>query len=286
MTSPSIRLDEALTATAGVYFEAHELIARVQSSFQLIEIYDTPDLGRLMRIDGVNMTSSRDEFFYHENLIHPAAIAHPRPETALIIGGGDGGAAEELLKHPSITACDLCELDGDVVALAKQYLQDIHHNIFVDPRLNVTIGDGLRYLQNSVKKYDLIYLDLTDPTGEAAALYTADFYATCRSKLNIGGALTIHLGSPFAHPERVNAAIGNLGAVFEHVCPYFLHIPVYGATWGFAVASDVIDIAAVESAQVNARLEARQISQRQFYNGNMHQAILALPEYVKALLNL
>jgi spermidine synthase len=230
------------------------------------------------------MTSSRDEFFYHENLIHPAAISHPAPKAALIIGGGDGGAAEELLKHPTITRCDLCELDAEVVALAKLHLQDVHHDVFADARLSVNIGDGLFFLQKATTQYDLIYLDLTDPVGDAAALYTVDFYATCREKLSPGGALTIHLGSPFMHAERVKAAIGNLGAVFGHVVPYFVHIPIYGATWGFAVASDVIDISAVDAATVNARLDARDIGQQQFYNGEMHQAMQALPEYVKTLL--
>ena len=283
--TPNIRLDEALTATAGVYFDATTLLARVESPYQTIEIYDTHDVGRLMRIDGVNMTSERDEFFYHENLIHPAAIAHPAPKTALIIGGGDGGAAEELLKHPSITHCDLCELDGEVIQLAKQYLQVVHHGVFGDPRLHVSIDDGVRFLQNSTINYDLIYLDLTDPVGESAALYTVDFYSACSAKLTNGGALTIHIGSPFMHPERVNAAIGRLGAVFQHVMPYFGHIPIYGATWAFAVASDVIDIAVIDAATVNSQLQARSINQRQFYNGEMHVAMQALPEYVKTLLN-
>jgi spermidine synthase len=280
----TIRLDESLSATSGVYVEATALVASHQSPFQLIEIFDTPDWGRLMRIDGVNMTSTVDEFFYHENLIHPAAITHPNPTTALIIGGGDGGAAEELLKYSSIVSCDLCELDEDVVILAKQYLQGVHHDVFESARLNVSIGDGRHFLQNSAINYDLIYLDLTDPVGEAAALYTVDFYANCRAKLNQGGALTIHLGSPFMHPARVKAAIGNLGATFGHVAPYFVHIPTYGAAWGFAVASDTSNIANIDAAAVNARLDERHIGQRQFYNGEMHRAMQALPEYVKALL--
>lgn len=280
----TIRLDEALTATSGVYVDATALVASHQSSFQLIEIFDTPDWGRLMRIDGVNMTSTRDEFFYHENLIHPAAIAHPQPERALIIGGGDGGAAEELLKYSSIVSCDLCELDGTVIEMAKTYLADIHHNIFADPRLHVTIGDGVAFVNTTSARYDLIYLDLTDPTDEAAALYTPDFYRRCQRILNHGGALTLHIGSPFSHPDRVKAAISSLGAVFRHVVPYFVHIPTYGATWGFAVAANLLDINAIDADTVNERLHSRHISQRQFYNGEMHRVMQALPEYVKALL--
>jgi spermidine synthase len=283
MAAP-IRLDESLTATSGAYVEATELLAAHQSPFQLIEIFDTPDLGRLMRLDSANMTSTRDEFFYHENLIHPAAITHPNPTTALIIGGGDGGAAEELLKYSSIVSCDVCELDGAVIDMAKTYLPEIHRGAFADPRLHVTIGDGLAFVNNIAARYDLIYLDLTDPTDEAAALYTENFYRDCQRALNRDGALTLHIGSPFSHPDRVCAAIANLGAVFEHVVPYFVHIPSYGATWGFALASDASHIRSCTAAEIDHRLASRQITGRQFYNGNMHHAMMCLPEYVKQLL--
>jgi spermidine synthase len=97
----SEKIFERLNGASGVYFEG-TLIERRQTPFQLLEVYDTPELGRIFRLDGYNMTSERDEFFYHENLVHPAAVAHPGPKRALVIGGGDGGSSEELLKHPSI----------------------------------------------------------------------------------------------------------------------------------------------------------------------------------------
>jgi spermidine synthase len=280
----AIRLDESLTPTSGVYVDATEQVASHQSPFQLIEIFDTPDLGRLMRLDGANMAATRDEFFYHENLIHPAAITHPNPTTALIVGGGDGGAAEEILKYSSIVSCDLCELDGAVIDMAKTYLLEIHRGAFADPRLHVTIGDGLAFVKNTGTRYDLIYLDLTDPNDEAAALYTENFYRDCQRALNRDGTLTLHIGSPFSHPERVKAAIANLGAVFGHVVPYFVHIPSYGATWGFAMASDTSHTLSCAAAEIDRRLASRQITDRRFYSGNMHHAMMCLPEYVKQLL--
>jgi spermidine synthase len=265
-----------------VYFDAETKIASQQSAHQLIEIFECPDLGRLLRIDGVNMTSERDEFFYHESLIHPVATAHPNPQRALIIGGGDGGAAEELLKH-GIAHCELCELDREVIALSKQYLPSIHQGVFDDPRLHVTVGDGLSYVKVSRNRFDLIYLDLTDPTGSAEALYAPAFFADCNARLADDGALVLHLGSPFSHAARVKHTLANLRDQFALATPYFVHIPTYGAIWGFAVASQSLDIRAVEADTLERRLAERRVGHRQYYNGAIHHAGLALPEYVKTL---
>ncbi len=281
---PNVRLNESLNDTSGVYFDAEHCVDSRQSEYQLIEVFETPDLGKLMRIDGANMVSERDEFFYHESLIHPAAIAHPNPQSALIIGGGDGGSAEELLKHPSISHCRLCELDGVVIEVAKAHFESVHHNVFDNHRLQVVVADGIEFLQITPDRFDLIYLDLTDPVGAAKKLYTKIYYADCKRALNVGGAMALHIGSPFSHPDRVKIAIANLRAIFRHVAPYFVHIPVYGATWGFAVASDALDLAALAATEVNVRLDTRRIQGRQFYNGEMHQAMCATPEYLKMLL--
>ena len=278
----AIRLNEALTDSSGVYFDAGALIAAQQSAFQKIEIFDCPDLGRLMRLDGNNMTSERDEYFYHEALIHPAAIAHPDPQRALIIGGGDGGAAEELLKHP-IQGCRLCELDQAVIDMSRSYLGSIHGGVFDDARLTLDVGDGLAFVRTTKALFDLIYLDLTDPIGAAEPLYAPNFYQDCKQILRRGGALVLHIGSPFSHPARVTQTLKDLGAQFAVVTPYFVHIPIYGAVWGFAVASDSLDIRQISADAIDATLAARRIEQRQLYNGAFHHAMLALPEYVKTL---
>ena len=279
-----MRLDERLNVHSGVFFDAAELIASVQSPYQLIEVFDTPELGKLMRIDGANMVAERDEFFYHENLIHPAAIAHPAPRQVLIVGGGDGGAAEEILKDPTVESLQLCELDAVVVDIAKQHFQSVHRNVFADPRLTLQVGDGLKYLRDTKDRFDLIYLDLADPIGAAASLYTPTFYADCKRALHAGGAMTMHIGSPFSHPQRVRDSVSDLRALFKHVTIWFVHIPLYGATWGFACASDTRDLRAITAAEIDTRLTDRQIGDRQYYGGKMHHAMLSLPPYVRALI--
>jgi spermidine synthase len=279
-----MRLHEPLNEHSGVYFEAGEAIASVRSRYQLIEIFATEELGKLMRIDGANMVAERDEFFYHENLVHPAAIAHAAPRTALIVGGGDGGSAEELLKHPSIESLQLCELDAAVVELSRQHLASVHRHAFTDPRLTLRIGDGLQVLRDTSDRFDLIYLDLTDPVGAAAALYTPGFYIDCKRALAAGGAMTMHIGSPFSHPQRVRRSVNDLRAVFEKVAIWFVHIPLYGATWGFACASEALDVRAIAAAEIDARLAHRQIGDRRYYEGKMHHAMQSLPPYIRELI--
>ena len=278
-----MRLDETLNASSGVYFEG-TLIEALQTPLQLIEVFDTAALGKLMRIDGANMTSERDEFFYHESLVHPALISHVAPRSVLVVGGGDGGSSEEVLKHPSVERVVLAELDAGVIEMAKKHLRSVHRDAFANPKLDVHIGDGMAFVKTTTARFDLIMLDLTDPIGAAEALYTQTFYADCKRALSAGGALVLHIGSPFSHARRVTDSVANLRAVFSRVAPYFVHIPIYGATWGFAVASDTLDPRAMTALDVEQRLHDRGIGDRQFYNGEMHTAMLALPEYIKTLI--
>ncbi len=284
MTASKMRLDERVTDQSGAYFTADSLIETITSEFQTIEVFDTQDFGKLMRIDGCNMVSERDEFFYHENLIHPVATAHANPQNVLIIGGGDGGAAEEMLKHPSITKVTLCELDASVVEMSNRHFANVHRGVFDDPKLSLVIGDGIKFIDETGDRFDLITLDLTDPVGDAKALYSQAFFADCKSKLVGGGALTIHIGSPFAHPSRVRESMANLRATFRIVNCWFVHIPMYGATWGFACGSDTLDIREISAVKIDKRLAERRVNHRQFYNGDTHHAMLALPEYIRALL--
>ena len=279
----SERIFERLNDASGVYFEG-TLVERRRTAFQLLEVYDTPELGRLFRLDGCNMTSEVDEFFYHENLVHPAAIAHAGPRNALVIGGGDGGSSEELLKHSTIGRVHMAELDPDVVAVAKLHFAKVHRGAFDDPRLQVTIGDGLAYLRQTSARYDLVSMDLTDPVGPSVELYSPATFALAKGAMAAGGALTLHLGSPFSHPARVRETLGHLRQVFRLVTPYFVHIPLYGSVWGFACASDTLDPRGMSPAEVDRTIAHRGIGDLQYYNGETHRALFALPNYVKALL--
>jgi spermidine synthase len=278
----SEKIFERLNDASGVYFEG-TLVERRQTPYQLLEVYETPELGRIFRLDGFNMTSERDEFFYHENLVHPAAVAHPDPRRALVIGGGDGGCAEELLKHSTLEQVHMAELDPEVIEVSKAQFARVHNGVFDDPRLKVTVGDGLAYLRGTAVRYDLVSMDLTDPVGPSVELYSAATFSLVRRAMAPGGALTLHIGSPFSHPQRVRSTLASLKSVFPVVVPYFAYIPIYGSIWGFASASDSLDPRGIEPAAVERVIAARGIKSLQYYNGETHRAVFALPNYVKEL---
>ena len=277
-------LFEWLNSDAGVFFRRGRLLESVATPFQELEVFATPQMGRMFRLDGCNMTSERDEFFYHENLVHPAALAQDAPKSALVVGGGDGGSIEELFKHPTIERVVMAELDAEVVRVARSHFDTVHRGALDDPRLEIRIGDGFAFLNETDEKFDLVLMDLTDPVGPAEALYTTAFFRAAKRVLPPAGTLSLHLGSPFFHPQRFATGMRRLGEVFSIVRPYFVHIPLYGANWGMACASQRTDPLALSAKEVDNRLMERGIARLEYFNGDMHRAGFALPNFVRELL--
>ena len=281
-------LAELVSEDAGYFLRGARLLEAGHSEWQTYEVWDTPRFGKLFRLDGCFMTSERDEFYYHENLIHVPGVAHPGLRRALIIGGGDGGSADELLKYPGVERIVIAELDAKVVELSRRHLRAVHHGALDDARVEVRIGDGMKYVHEdgpaAGERYDLIVLDLTDPVGPAEALYAADFFAACKALLAEGGALTLHIGTPVYQPERVRELVARLRRVFAKVRPYFLYIPLYGSLWGMACASDTLDPAVLDAGEVDRRLATRAIRELQHFNGAVHCAQFALPNHLRVLL--
>lgn len=265
-------------------FRFQRRVLSQQTEFQHLELLESKDLGLTLRLDGCLMTAEREEFFYHENLVHPAAIAHPNPRKALILGGGDGGALEELLKHNTIESATLVDIDGDVIEVSRQHLQAIHKGALDSPRATVVVGDGAQFVRETQDRFDLVLLDLTDPETPAGPLYTPTFFAECKKILAEGGAMVIHLGAPFYEPEQVTRLNAELQAVFKHVSAYGLHIPLYGAYWAMAVVSDSLVPTTLTVNEVEQRLEERGIADLQYYNSDVHAALFALPNYYRKLL--
>ena len=275
-------VEEQLTPDARFSFAA---TARQQqrTRYQHMELLDTPRFGRVLRLDGCFMTSEREEFFYHEALVHPAALAHTAPRNALILGGGDGGAAEELLKHPSIEQVVLAELDEAVVQFSRQHLQAVHRGAFDDARLQLCIGDGMALMDSTQQRFDLVLMDLTDPDTPASALYSPASLARMKRVLAPGGALVLHLGSPVFHGPQVAELARSLREQFKVVRCYGLYIPLYGAYWGLALASDSLDPLSLSTEQVAQRLQQRGLRDLQYYNAEVHGALFALPAYYRNL---
>ena len=280
---PADAMYEELTREWGFVVRSARELENFQSEFQAVEVHDTIPFGKLFRLDGHFMTSEKDEFFYHENLVHPAAVTHPAPRRALIVGGGDGGSADELLKHPSLESVTLAEIDASVVAISRKYFHAVHRGALDDKRLALRICDGFEYVRSGTERFDLIVLDLTDPGGPSEALYTPDFYRACAARLEPAGAMTLHIASPVAHPDRIRSTLASLRQAFAIVTPYLTSIPLYGGLWMMACASASLDPRTLSADEVNRRIAARGLSDLRYYNGDMHCAALALPNFVGAL---
>ena len=272
-----------LNAHSGYGFTVKEKLADIESAYQRVEVFDTHQFGRLFRLDGRLMTSEGDEFFYHECMTHPAALAHPNPESILVIGGGDGGSSEELFKHPSVKRIVMAELDPVVIDIARKYLGAIHKGALDDPRLEIRIGDGFEYVRTATERFDMIVLDLTDPDTPAFHLYSEEFFRMCQRCLKPGGMLTLHLGSPVYQAETVRKNATNLRKVFKHVAPLSLFIPLYGSQWCLAVASDTIDPRATSVETIAQRMVERRLDDLRFYHPAMHPALFTLPRFAQEL---
>ena len=255
-----------------------------QSAIQRIEWHDTKAMGRMLVLDGAFMLSERDEFIYHECMVHVPALAHADPKRALVMGGGDGCVARELLKHASIREIVIAELDPQMVTSCREHWADVNAHSFDDPRVRVEIGDALAYLQNFYASFDIIVMDLTDPDdADSSSLYSTEAYSLIRDRLSPDGVLSLHIGSAFFHPERFAATLRDLRKVFTEVHAYKAFMPTYGAEWGMACASMRTNARVIGQAEIAQRLAQRGIADLRFYTPRVHASLFAWPAYAEKL---
>ena len=208
-----------------------------QSGFQSIEVFQTEGFGRLLTLDGVIMLTERDEFVYHDMMVHLPLCAHPNPRDVLIIGGGDGGTLREVLKHPSVQRADLVEIDEMVVQVSQEFFPTLSVG-FDNARTNLFYENGTRFVKNHPNSYDVILVDSTDPVGPAVALFEETFFRSVSESLRSNGILTIQSGSPFFDGDLVRSLIHRLCRIFPHVRLYLAPIVTYpGGNWSFSFAA-------------------------------------------------
>ncbi|MGB0678470.1 MAG: polyamine aminopropyltransferase [Polyangiales bacterium] len=248
-----------------------------RSEFQRVEIFDTAAYGRVLALDGIFMTSEKDEFFYHEMLVHPPLLSVARPERVLIIGGGDGGTAREVLRHPEVRQVQLVEIDQVVVSACQAHLSSIG-TAWQDPRLELHIADGVRFVREAeAAQYDVILLDGSDPVGPAKGLFNRAFYEDCARLLRPGGVFALQSESPVLLEDVFYAIQVTLGQVFSAVHPYFGPVPIYGAgTWSWTWAAHGGDPLSFDQH----RAERIQIDSR-LYNPDLHRGAFAMPNFVR-----
>lgn len=249
------------------------VLYRERSKYQEIMIVETYDYGRALLLDGLFQTTERDEAFYHELLVHIPLFAHPRPQNVLIIGGGDGGSLREALKHG--IHVDLVEIDEKVIKASKKYLFFPEEGDF-----NIIIMDGLEYLKSTAKKYDVIIVDGSDPTGPAETLFRDEFIVLLKNALSNNGIVTLQSGSPimserYCYFFKLYAA---LSRHFRIVKPYFYFVPTYPTgMWSYIAASDVIN------PEVPARAPSEEFSLK-VYTTKLHRSVFVAPLFLERML--
>ena len=246
--------EEAYQAHWRQRFEVEAYVYRGRTDYQEAIIFESPLLGRVLVLDGLVQTTERDEFIYHEMISHVAIMAHGAAQDVLIIGGGDGGTLEEVLKHQGVARAAMVELDPGVVELARTYLPRISRGAFDDPRTELIFGDGVRFVADSDRQFDVIIVNSTDPFGPGAVLFTEAFYADCRARLRPGGILVAQSGNPFVERARLDACLARLGAVFRDTSFILTSVPAYvGGPFVFAWACDDAGKRALSAGDLGAR---------------------------------
>ena len=261
-------------------FVVDEVLYRNRTGHQDLVIFRNNEFGRVMALDGVVQTTEGDEFIYHEMLAHVPVLAHGRARRVLIIGGGDGGMLREVLRHESVAHVTQVEIDAEVIETCKRYLPNHSRGAFDDPRAEIVIDDGLRFVCASSETFDVIISDSTDPIGPGEALYTSDFYSACRRRLAEGGVLVAQNGNIFTQLEEVSTTAARLTPLFEDAAFYTAAVPTYlGGPMAFAWATDDPGLRRVSLNVLRDRYEESGIETR-YYTPEVHQAAFALPRFV------
>ncbi|MDR0330818.1 MAG: polyamine aminopropyltransferase [Chitinispirillales bacterium] len=276
---------EALNPAFGYFYTIKKTLRKASTKYQKIELVDTDEFGKTLLIDDITQVAEKNEFMYHEPMVHPALCGHPRPESVLIVGGGDGGITREVLKYPTVRRVELAELDGGVVSFAKKYLGGIHGGCFDDRRVNVNITDGRKFAEDHPGEFDVVIMDMTDPFGPSCMLYTREFYRLARRAMrDRAGIYAMHSESPVSRPDAFACICKTLSAVFKHVNPMYMYIQMYAVLWSMAMASDKIDLNAVKPAAIDRKLARLGIKGLKMYNGATHAAMLTPYPYIQDVL--
>ena len=274
------KFTETLYDDYGQQFGVDEVYFEHRTDHQHLLIFRNSRFGRVMALDGVVQTTERDEFIYHEMLAHTPILAHGAAKRVLIVGGGDGGMLREVCRHKTVKHITQVEIDAAVVDMSKRYLPNHSQGAYEDPRLNLVIADGMTYVRETGETFDVIISDSTDPIGPGEVLFTQDFYAACRQRLNPGGVLVTQNGVAFVQLDEVRNTAQRLASVFADWHFYGAAVPTYiGGIMTFAWASDDPALRRTPLEVLRQRYTAAAIK-TQYYNPEIHQAAFALPQYV------
>jgi len=270
---------ETLHDGLGQEIAVDEVLFESDTGHQKLVIFTNRALGRVMTLDGAVQTTEADEFIYHEMMAHVPILAHGKVESVLIIGGGDGGMLREVLRHPGVRATQV-EIDQAVIDLSRRYLPNHSAGAFDDPRAEIVIADGMDFVRNADRRFDVIISDSTDPIGPGEVLFSEDFYALAKNCLNPGGVMVTQNGVPFVQMDEFVDTRRRMSPHFADMTFYIAAVPTYyGGDMAFAWGCDDRAVRRTSQEVLGWRVRHAGLATR-YYNPAVHHAAFALPQYM------
>lgn len=268
---------ELQTNNLAISLKVKETLHLEKSEFQEISMVDTYDFGRMLLLDGIIMTTIKDEFVYHEMISLPALNTHPSPKNVLVIGGGDGGAIREIVKHPKVEKATLCEIDGQVIEVSKKYLPEISCSLN-DPKVNILVADGIKHIQETKNTYDVILVDSTDPIGPAVGLFAKEFYQGIFEALKDDGLFVAQTESPWVNEDLISRIYNDVKSIFPIAKLYLANVPTYPTgLWSFTMGSKKYDPLKVDKGQIPD-------TNTKYYTPDIHFSAFNLPPFVQKII--
>ncbi len=276
-------MQERLHADVAQALRMQEVLYDSATAHQRLRVFTNGRFGRVLTLDDVVQTTEADNFIYHEMMAHVPLFAHGAARRVLIVGGGDGGLAREVLKHQDIRRVTMVEIDAGVIEFAREYLPALSAGAFDDPRLEVVIDDGAAFMAREGAAFDAILIDSTDPVGPGEVLFTDHFYGHARRRLAPGGILVTQNGVPFLQGEELTGTMRAFKALFADWTCYLATVPTYAGGpmafgWGSDGAARQTPLPVLQERFDAAALDL------DYYTPEVHAAAFALPRYVQRLM--
>lgn len=272
---------EQVTPYEAISRRMEKVLASGRTAFQDYFIFQTGAFGKVLVLDKDVQSTEHDEYIYHETLVHPAMLAHPNPRSVFIVGGGEGATLREVLRHPGVDRAVMCDIDAELVEMARELLPEWHQGAFDNPRAQIITEDARGWLENHSDTYDVIIVDLNDPVGEdnpARMLFTAEFYQLVQRRLNPGGVMAMQAGMLLlTHHAQHPVTHRTVASVFAHTRSYRNYIPGFFLNFGFLLAADALDPSQVGREVLAQRMVQRNLALRHL-NPAFIEAMFALPQ--------
>jgi spermidine synthase len=262
-------------------FAARKVLYELQTEHQHLVLFENPFFGKTLMLDGATQVTTRDEFIYHEMMTHVPIFAHGRAKEVLIVGGGDCGIAEEVLKHKSVERLTQVEIDASVVEFSKEHFPEFTRPVLTNKRFDLVIDDGMKYVAQTERRFDVIIVDSTDPQGPGKILFSQKFYAACRRCMAKGGVMVTQNGVPFFQPSELTSSVSKFRSLFADGACYVAAIPTYvGGHMAMGWATDNTRLRKASVKDIAARYRKAGSFKTKYWTPEVHVGAFALPRFI------